>query len=506
MDGATLPRLEAIVVPERERESVGDRREVHGERRRRPQAHREHVRHRYEPKRHRAHAEPGALALDVALGLRDLDRDLRRNVLRRRRERAAERGKGLGVVGVEGERTAELADGLGPLVLAREVHAARGVIAAHRAAELLIPVAVEEALEDLGEGARGGEPAVGLARGRPHAGGGELGRDRELLEARARRVGVAHQRRPDALYDRPLAVQRLEREHLVEHRAERVDVGRGRRGEAAELLGRHVSRRTEHGAGHGRLRVASVDTPARRWLVDGRGRGVVDAEDLGDAPVEDVHLAVRAEHDVVGLEVTMHDAPVVREVDGEADARERGEQTALRDARGRVRFGAASRGEHLAQALAAHALHREEERPARIDADVVDRHDARMLELALDERLAQEAPGIAACAAHHLERDVSPDALVAAQPHLSHAPAPEQRLVAVALGERFARARARELDELNRLRRVRRDARGHLLGVERHGRERSKCPSPHAYMAMAAADRAATKRGRALRARAGAEW
>ena len=89
----------------------------------------------------------------------------------------------------------------------------------------------------------------------------------------------------------PLAAQ-----HLVEHGAERKDVGAMVDGQAAHLLGRHVAERPEHGAGVG-LHVGDAGFLRRRR----RDR-------LGETEVEDLDVIVAPDHDVLGLQIAMDDA------------------------------------------------------------------------------------------------------------------------------------------------------------------------------------------------------
>jgi len=100
-------------------------------------------------------------------------------------------------------------------------------------------------------------------------------------------------------------VQRLERDELEQDRAQRVDVGgRADAARIVDLLGRHVAGRAEE-----RARAGDVARGVAR-----RDRGVVlgFVDDLREAPVEHVDLAVIAEHDVRWLEVAVHHSLVVR--------------------------------------------------------------------------------------------------------------------------------------------------------------------------------------------------
>ena len=94
-------------------------------------------------------------------------------------------------------------------------------------------------------------------------------------------------------------------DHLVKHDAERVDVGRRRHRAALDLLGRHVRR----GA---RDLTASADMDNDSAVLSSLRAPPRQAEIRDDHP----HLLVRArrlhEHDVLALEVPMHDPDTVR--------------------------------------------------------------------------------------------------------------------------------------------------------------------------------------------------
>jgi hypothetical protein len=103
----------------------------------------------------------------------------------------------------------------------------------------------------------------------------------------------------DLLGDRPRARSRerlLAGQELVEDDAGREYVGAPVDAAAGDLLGRHVRRRADHGA---RLRLF------RRRAVVGHAR---------DAEIRKLHSRLPVEHDVRGLDVPVHDAALVREV------------------------------------------------------------------------------------------------------------------------------------------------------------------------------------------------
>ncbi len=96
-------------------------------------------------------------------------------------------------------------------------------------------------------------------------------------------------------------VEALAGDQLAEQHAEREDVGRGRDRRAGALLGRGVGRRER---GHARLRL------------------VIRVEQLGDAEVEQLDLAVGGDEHVGRLEVAMHDQRAMRGFDRAADLQE----------------------------------------------------------------------------------------------------------------------------------------------------------------------------------------
>ena len=147
----------------------------------------------------------------------------------------------------------------------------------------------------------------------------------------------------------------------VENRAESEDVGSRveRRHVAALLLGRHVPRSAENGA---------------------RRLGG-SAQSLRQPPVHHEDLSERADHDVLGLEVAMQDAAVVRERDRLDDA--------LKDAEplGEGRLGCGERVE----TRPFDEFHRVEDPAVGKPPDVVNGRDAGVLEPRQDPRFACEA-------------------------------------------------------------------------------------------------------------------
>jgi hypothetical protein len=102
-----------------------------------------------------------------------------------------------------------------------------------------------------------------------------------------------------------LTVERAaSREHLVEHRPERKDVGAMIRGHPADLLRRHVAERAQDDAG---LRIG------RRGRQGAQpGQRDVGLGQLGQAEVQNLHAPVCRDEDVLRLQVAVDDALVVR--------------------------------------------------------------------------------------------------------------------------------------------------------------------------------------------------
>ena len=138
-------------------------------------------------------------------------------------------------------------------------------------------------LERLARGARRGEALLGpLGQEAQHP---QLEIGRNALDAIGRGQGMLIALRVQHL---PLRAGkgRLAAQHLVDHRAERVEIAAGVERATIDLLRAHVGRRAgEHGVGE-----------------VGRVGGA------GEPEVEDLHVAAIGDHDVRRLEIAVHDA------------------------------------------------------------------------------------------------------------------------------------------------------------------------------------------------------
>ncbi|MCX5743387.1 MAG: hypothetical protein NT062_12915 [Proteobacteria bacterium] len=263
----------------------------------------------------------------------------------------------------------------------------RGEVLLDEAAGLLLPRVVvrrdelpgEEPLEIRGERARVLVAIARLLRER-------LVDDRRQLRGDAlddladRRRWAGHGQ-PHHLVGGPRVVRRPPRQHVVERRAERVDIAAFVDRGAAQLLGCHEPRGAEHDADP---RVDGVVEP-RRFGRRAPADDVVGlADHLREAPVDHHRLAELADEDVRRLDVAMHDAALVSVGDGLGGVHEvLDEAEAILDVARRRDERLERAPRDLAHHVVGHAIRR---RPG-----VVDRHDRRVLEAGGDLGLALEA-------------------------------------------------------------------------------------------------------------------
>ena len=355
---------------------------------------------------------------------------------------------------IERERAADLAQRAhafffgvrtaGERVLGRDLGGAR-VGLRHLAHQLQVLLAVEVALDRVVQLADRGEAVLLVELRRLHADRVELGGNAALRRAERRPAIRAGDGRAHHARDRAARVQRLQRQHLVQDRAERVHVGARvhARGLAARLLRRHVAGRAEHGA------VERVGAAVARQRDRPLAEQVGQAVDLRQAPVEHVHLAEVAEHDVARLQVAVQHAARVREVDREARGRERAQQLPARVVLDEELVLRVQPIDDLFDRLAVDALHREADAAVGRARQIVDRDDRRVLELTLDARLAHEARDgvrmLRVALAQHLHRHVTADARVVAQMDAAHAAFAEHRAlqITIAVVHRVRRQAAR---------------------------------------------------------------
>ena len=171
----------------------------------------------------------------------------------------------------------------------------------------------------------------------------------------------------------------------------------------------------------------------------GHRRGV---DGLGDAEVGDLHLAGRGDQDVARLDVAVHQAGGVRDLQRAAGLLEHVQRVPQRQPAGAL--------EHRVQRLAVDQLHHQVGGAALAVhvglAVVVDAGDARVVEHRGGARLGAEPLdelGVRGeLGLEHLDRDAAAQPAVDGLPHLAHAAGGDQPLQPVAAGQRHTNARA----------------------------------------------------------------
>ena len=263
------------------------------------------------------------------------------------------------------------------------------------------------------------------------------------------------------------AHRRGQGQQLIEDRPQRIHIAAfvHRCDVATGLLGRHVGRRAldRHPAGFdlavvaaeafddgGQTFIRSLADLGRRdgklrgrqlgrdrWSGLGEAPGPLDpAPNPRQAPVHDQHFAEVADHDVARLEVAVDNPAIMgegrriehRQVDVQEIAKTLHRligflATGRLDRR--LNFAAPQAAKDLGEAAAAHQLHGNEQPPVRIDAEIVDRDDIGMFELAGDLGFFDEtfALTLAVVLEQDLHRHIAPNVAVdRAQDH-AHAAA-----------------------------------------------------------------------------------
>ena len=267
-------------------------------------------------------------------------------------------------------------------------------------------VASGHGLEHAHEVARLLRPRVGLLLQAAHHQLGERGR--RVGAQRAHRLRLLAHVGGEQLARRLLHERRTAREHLVGEAAERIEIGAViGLGIARRLLRRHVGRRAD--------RRPHLREPLRRAVVARR------ADRLGDAEVGDRGRAAGEQH-VVGLDVAVHDAVLVRvrerlgHVAQQSHRLGDGERRAAFESRAQ-RFTLDERHGEPGQ-----AVHR---------AGGVHRHDVRMLQLGREEDLAIEALDVHArreLGRQHLHDDLATERGVFGEEDARHAATAELAL------------------------------------------------------------------------------
>ena len=220
---------------------------------------------------------------------------------------------------------------------------------------------------------------------------------------------------------RGAGVRRLARQHLVEHRAEAVDVGPGVEPRVAGgLLRAHVGRRAdrEPGLGQPRLRRAAAQRP-------------------GDPEVGHQRIAVPGEQEVLRLDVAVDHA--VSWAYSSACAASRAIRSASSTGSCRSRRSRSRRLSPSTNGMVNQSW------PVGL-AGVVDREDVGMLEPGGEPDLALEALGAergGELGMEHLERDRAVVPEVLGEVDRGHAPAAELALERVAVPQRFTKCRDR---------------------------------------------------------------
>jgi hypothetical protein len=201
--------------------------------------------------------------------------------------------------------------------------------------------------------------------GRTAAAFAAFGQAQQLGEAR--RLAVQHGVLKLGARQLAGALRQKAGEQLEQHDAQRVLVGAGADGLAGHLLGRRVGRRQARAG------------PGRQLAVGPRGVGV---EQGGDAEVEQLGGAVRADDDVGGLEVAVHHQLRVRRLHGLRHVHQQAHASGHRQL---------PLAHMRRQGLAGHELQHQVGAVAGVDASVEQLRHAGVAQAAEQSSLAREA-------------------------------------------------------------------------------------------------------------------
>ena len=200
------------------------------------------------------------------------------------------------------------------------------------------------------------------------------------------------------------------------------------------LLRRNVRRGAHDEPVHGFEAAEIVREPGRRHLCCRVGLGSAflpqGSEVFRQPPIHDQHFTKGADHDVLRLQVAVHDALRVRERHGVADLLEDRQQGAERILLDRLLPAIANPAQHIVQGRALDELHRVENLALVIDAQFVNGDDIRVLQLARELGLVDETQHVLAgklvAGFHHLHGHGAANPQVARLEDHAH-PAPVDR-------------------------------------------------------------------------------
>ena len=251
-----------------------------------------------------------------------------------------------------------------------------------------------------------------------------LERDVDQLARHLRRHDHVVRGRHQAFHHRRARMRSMAGDDLVEDGPEEIDVAR-----FVDLLhrphghfGRHVGGRSAHGHLAGRR-----------------------VQRQGESPVHHQHFAELADHHVFGLEIAMHDAARMGEGDAVGHLQQDLDVFRLRFLR-----------KKLVPGRAFDMLHRVEDRACFVAAQIVNRNDVGVFQIARNDRLGQKFFPLdslprPAASLEHFERDGTANGRLLGGVHHAHAAFPQlsrQLVVADAHAPPADRSR-RELSRLN---------------------------------------------------------